>query len=136
MCQEFCPQGRGGIRGRGHAWWEASVVGGHVARGRAWQERRLLQRTECILLECILVCNDIMESINRAIRKKRNIMHLPAIILFMSFSSTPKFNPSCISSLSLVITLATFIRNLGFHSFCRSKIEQLFSANCPNNYKS
>ena len=37
-----------GMHSRGHAW-----LGG----GRAWQERRPLQRTVCILLECILVVN-------------------------------------------------------------------------------
>ena len=41
-----------GMRGeRGHAWQrEACVAGGH-----AWQERRPLQRSVRILLECILV---------------------------------------------------------------------------------
>ena len=44
VCQEFCPEG--GRNGRG-----ACMAG----RGRAWQERRPLQRTVRILLKCILV---------------------------------------------------------------------------------
>ena len=47
----MCGEGglsEGGVCGRGHVWqWGR---GGH-----AWQERRPLQRTVCILLECILV---------------------------------------------------------------------------------
>ena len=71
---------KGGMYGKGvHAWqrghaWRGGTVHGKggacvekggicgegacVARGRAWQERRLLQRTVRILLECILVPND------------------------------------------------------------------------------
>ena len=40
----------GGVRGGVHAWWGCAWQG-----GRAWQERRPLQRTVRILLECILV---------------------------------------------------------------------------------
>ena len=65
----------GGMHGRGHVWQGACMVrgvhgmGGICGRGmhsrgmhgwgggRAWQERRPLQRTVCILLECILVVN-------------------------------------------------------------------------------
>ena len=35
----------------GHAWQGVSMAG----EGCVWQERRPLQRTVCILLECILV---------------------------------------------------------------------------------
>ena len=47
----------GGVHGRGHAWWGGGMHGGWCAwqRGHAWQERRPLQRTVCILLERILV---------------------------------------------------------------------------------
>ena len=57
----------GGMHGRGCAWWGACMAGGVCGRGafvvgaacmaggRAWQERRPLQRTVRILLECILV---------------------------------------------------------------------------------
>ena len=53
-------RGRGGMRGRGGgacmARGGACMAGGVVCgRGHAWQERRLLQRTVRILLECILV---------------------------------------------------------------------------------
>ena len=41
--------GRGSMHSRSHAWQGACVV------GHTWQERRPLQRTVCILLECILV---------------------------------------------------------------------------------
>ena len=50
----------GGMHGRGGAWWGvcgqgACIAGGMCGVGNAWQERRPLQRPECILLECILV---------------------------------------------------------------------------------
>ena len=60
----------GGMHGRGYAWWEVCVAGGacvvvrdmHGGGGGCgedtWQERRLLQRTVRILLECILVFYD------------------------------------------------------------------------------
>ena len=41
---------QGGMCGGGHAWQGGMCGGGH-----AWQERRQLQRTVGILLECILV---------------------------------------------------------------------------------
>ena len=47
----------GGMCGRGRAWQGgACMVGTMLCRreGAAWQERRLLQRAVCILLECIL----------------------------------------------------------------------------------
>ena len=55
-----------GMRDRGHAWWGVCMAGdmcgggcawqgGVWGRGRAGQERRPLQRTVRILLECILV---------------------------------------------------------------------------------
>ena len=54
-----------GVRGRGHAWQGAhgeggvhGKAGGRVAGGCTWQERRPLQRTVRILLECILVLMD------------------------------------------------------------------------------
>ena len=40
----------GGVCGRRYAWQGGMCGGGH-----AWQEKRQLQRTVCILLECILV---------------------------------------------------------------------------------
>ena len=65
----------GGVCGGGHAWQGACVTGGMHGRGcawqggmcsrsmhgggHAWQERRPLQRTVRILLECILVINVI-----------------------------------------------------------------------------
>ena len=69
-----CMAGQGGMRGRGgmHGWGGRSVAegmrgrggacmagrhgrGGMHGRGHAWQERRPLQRTVRIHLECILV---------------------------------------------------------------------------------
>ena len=43
--------------GRGHAWQGTCMVmgGGVSGRGHAWQERRPLQLTVRVLLECILV---------------------------------------------------------------------------------
>ena len=43
---------KGGMRGKGG--------GMHGESEHAWQERRLLQRTVCILLECILVAHHFM----------------------------------------------------------------------------
>ena len=45
--------------GGGHAWQGGSVCGREacMAEGHAWQERRPLQQTVRILLECILVRN-------------------------------------------------------------------------------
>ena len=46
----------GGCTARGPAWQGACKVAGlGCGRGHAWQERWPLQRTVCILLECILV---------------------------------------------------------------------------------
>ena len=48
---DMCGRGnawQGGMCGSGHAWQEGCV----------WQERRRLQRTVRILLECFLVSND------------------------------------------------------------------------------
>ena len=52
---------RGTVHGKGGAYVVKGGICGEgacVARGRAWQERRPLQRTVRILLECILVPND------------------------------------------------------------------------------
>ena len=58
---------QGAMCGGGHVWQGSCMAVGHVwqggvhgrgmcmAGGHAWQERRPLQRTVCILLECILV---------------------------------------------------------------------------------
>ena len=43
-----------GVCGGGYAWWGARSRG-----GRAWQEKRQLQRAVRILLECILVLHII-----------------------------------------------------------------------------
>ena len=60
-----------GMCDRGCAWQEACVAGGmhwreHVWQGvmggrggHVWRERPPLQRTVCILLECILVFNKL-----------------------------------------------------------------------------
>ena len=55
---------KGGVHGRGHAWWGACVAWdmhgggmhgrGHVWWGYAWQERWPLQQMVCILLEYTL----------------------------------------------------------------------------------
>ena len=45
----------GGMCGKGYAWQGKCMAGGVHGRGCAWQERRPLQRTVRILLECILV---------------------------------------------------------------------------------
>ena len=50
------------------------MEGGMHSRGRAWQERRLLQRAVRILLECILV-NLILSLFNKS-------AHVPGILLF------------------------------------------------------
>ena len=70
VCQSFCSQGEcawqgvymaGGRgvcgRGAGCVWWGGALHGEGVGAMcvRAWQERRILQRGVCILLECILV---------------------------------------------------------------------------------
>ena len=56
--------GQGGMCGWGHVWpggmhgmWSGGhmVGGGHAWWGHTWQERRPLQQTVRILLECILV---------------------------------------------------------------------------------
>ena len=49
--------GRGGVHCRGHAWQGCALQGACMAGGCAWQQRRPLQRTVRILLECILVVN-------------------------------------------------------------------------------
>ena len=49
---------RGAMCGRGCAWQEACVAGGH-----AWQERWPLQQAVRILLECILVLLEHRQSI-------------------------------------------------------------------------
>ena len=49
----------GGVQG-GHAWQGACVAAGVCGEGGCvWQERRPLQRTVRILLECILVRNSL-----------------------------------------------------------------------------
>ena len=47
--------GKGGMHGGGIFGRGACMVGGVHGRGSTWQERRPLQRTVRILLECILV---------------------------------------------------------------------------------
>ena len=48
---------KGGVHGEGGHTWQrgACMAGGCTWWGSAWQERRPLQRTVRILLECILV---------------------------------------------------------------------------------
>ena len=50
---------------RGHAWWGGCMAGGHAWQGGgcAWQERRPLQLTVRILLECILVVTVFLPSV-------------------------------------------------------------------------
>ena len=65
VCMAGGHAGWGGVRGRGHAWQRACMAGGmrdggHCMAGGgggrcAWQERRPLQRTVRILLECFLI---------------------------------------------------------------------------------
>ena len=61
------------MHGRGHVWQGGMhsrvagacvMVGGMCGRGCTWQERRLLQQTVRILLECILVVNLYKGKIN------------------------------------------------------------------------
>ena len=54
-CVAWGVHGFGNMHGRGRVWQGVCAWQG----GRGWQERRPLQRTACILLECIVVSSDV-----------------------------------------------------------------------------
>ena len=81
-----------GVHSRGHVWWGyawqgACTAGGMCGEGHAWQwghawqERRPLQRTVRILLECILVNIGSLFQADLSIFKSIHLFALPAIKL-------------------------------------------------------
>ena len=55
MCVVGGVHGKGGMHDRGHDRWACLAGRGMHGRGHVWQDRQLLQRIVCILLECTLV---------------------------------------------------------------------------------
>ena len=84
----LCPRGGGGAcMARGGVAWGICMAG----RGRAWQERRPLQRTARILLECILVfflCSLSVRSKRITRSFDETIVQMPSVGWFL-FSSKP-----------------------------------------------